>query len=200
MFKENIAMSWMNVIHNKMRSALTILGIVIGVSSIIALITIGKSSMNDMTSEFKLFGADKITVQVTGTPLKQGLLDSDIKKLQNIENIVGVSPTLNGSATIVASGVEKTNVFVQGKNDVYFSKTSNLVEEGRGINILDIESENMVCLIGSNIARELFFGEDPIGKTLIVRGVPYNVIGTLKESNDFSSSSTNDSVIVPYTT
>jgi putative ABC transport system permease protein len=200
MFKENLRMSWMNLINNKLRSTLTILGIVIGVSSIIALITIGKSSMKDMTSEFALFGADKISVQVTGTPLKRGLLLSDIKKLESIDNVGGVSPTLNGTTTIVASGKEKTNVFVQGKNDVYFSKSSNIVETGRSINILDIKSENLVCLIGSNIARELFFGENPIGKKLTIGGMTYTVIGTLKESSDFSTSSTNDSVIVPYTT
>lgn len=97
--------------------------------------------MNDMTSEFALFGADKISVQVTGTPLKRGLIYSDIKKLENIENVRGVSPTFNGSTTIVASGKEKTNIF-QGKNDVYFSKSSNIVETGRSINILDIKSEN----------------------------------------------------------
>ncbi|TKC18329.1 ABC transporter permease [Robertmurraya kyonggiensis] len=199
MVKENIRMSWMNVIHNKMRSALTILGIVIGVSSIIALITIGKSSMNDMTSEFASFGADKITVQVTGTPLKQGLTNSDIEKLKSIESVAGLSPTLTGNTTIVGSGIEKTNIVVQGKNDVYFTKNNNIIEEGRGINILDIESENMVCLIGSNIARELFFGEDPIGKKLIIGGVSSTVIGTLNESSNFSSTSMNDSVIVPYT-
>lgn len=199
MFKENIRMSWMNVIHNKMRSALTILGIVIGVSSIIALITIGKSSMNDMTSEFASFGADKITVQVTGSPLKQGLINSDIEKLKGIENVAGISPTLTGNTTIVGSGIEIKNVVVQGKNDVYFTKNNNIIDEGRGINILDIESENMVCLIGSNIARELFFGEDPIGKKLIIGGISYTVIGTLNESSNFSSTSMNDSVIVPYT-
>jgi len=80
MFKENVKMAWMNVIHNKMRSALTILGIVIGVSSIIALITIVKSSTNEMTNEFASFGADKITVQAMGTPFKQGLFESDIQK------------------------------------------------------------------------------------------------------------------------
>lgn len=200
MLRENIRMSWMNLIHNKMRSALTILGIVIGVSSIIALITIVKSSLNDMTGEFTVFGADKITVQVTGTPLKQGLVDSDIKRLQSIENVAGVSPTLTGTTSIVASGAEKTNVFVQGKNDVYFSKASNLLESGREINILDIENENLVCLIGSNISKELFFGENPIGQKLTIGGVSFTIIGKLKESSDFSGSSTNDSVIVPYTT
>jgi putative ABC transport system permease protein len=200
MFKENLKMSWMNIIHHKMRSALTILGIVIGVSSIIALITIGKSSMSEMTNEFTLFGADKISVQVTGTPLKQGLVESDIRKLEQIEHVAGVSPTLTGNTTIVAAGTEKTNVVVQGKNDVYFTKTMNLIETGRGINVLDIENKNRVCLIGAAISKELFFAENPIGKKLIIGGVTYNIIGTLKESSNFSSASVNDSVIVPYTT
>jgi putative ABC transport system permease protein len=200
MFKENLKMSWMNVMNNKMRSALTILGIVIGVSSIIALITIGKSSMSEMTSEFELFGADKISIQVMGTPLKQGLVERDIKEIERIENVAGVSPTLSGNTTIVADGAEKNNVFVQGKNDVYFTKSQNLVETGRGINLLDIENENKVSLIGSTIAKEMFFGENPIGKELMIGGVSYRIIGTLQESNNFSSASVNETVIIPYTT
>ncbi|MGG1676978.1 ABC transporter permease [Neobacillus sp. NRS-1170] len=200
MFKENIKMSWMNLIHNKMRSFLTMLGIVIGVASIIALITIVKGAMTGMTSEFSSFGADKITVQATGTPLKQGLMASDIKRLSEIDNVAGVSPTLTGKTTVVYNGSEKTDVFVQGKNDVYFSKTDDLIETGRGLNILDIENKNKVCLIGSNIANDLFWGEDPIGKKLRIAGVTYTVIGTLQETGSFSDASNNDAVIIPYTT
>ncbi|MDR6120424.1 putative ABC transport system permease protein [Bacillus sp. SLBN-46] len=200
MFKENLKMSWMNLIHNKMRSFLTMLGIVIGVASIIALITIVKGAMNGMTSEFSSFGADKISVKAMGTPLKQGLIDSDIQKLAEIEDVVGVSPTLSGSTTVVYNGNEKTDISVQGKNDVYFSKNKDLVETGRGLTILDIDSKNNVCLIGANIADELFWGEDPVGKKLLISGVTYTVIGTLQESNSFSDSSNNDAVIIPYTT
>ncbi|MEH7748581.1 ABC transporter permease [Neobacillus drentensis] len=200
MFKENLKMSWMNLIHNKMRSFLTMLGIVIGVASIIALITIVKGAMNGMTSEFSSFGADKISVQAIGTPLKQGLIDTDIQKLSVIEDVAGVSPTLTGTTNVVYNGSEKTDVLVQGKNDVYFSKTKDLVETGRGLNILDINSENKVCLIGSDIANELFWGEDPIGKELMIAGVNYTVVGTLQKSSSFSEASTNDAVIIPYTT
>jgi putative ABC transport system permease protein len=200
MFKENLKMSWMNLIHNKMRSFLTMLGIVIGVASIIALITIVKGAMNGMTSEFSSFGADKISVQAMGTPLKQGLMDSDIQKLAEIEDVAGVSPTLSGSTTVVYNGNEKTDVSVQGKNDVYFSKNKDLVETGRGLTILDIENKNNVCLIGADIADELFWGEDPIGKKLLISGVTYTVVGTLEKSNSFSDSSNNDAVIIPYTT
>ncbi|WML57890.1 ABC transporter permease [Neobacillus sp. PS2-9] len=200
MFKENLKMSWMNLIHNKMRSFLTMLGIVIGVASIIALITIVKGAMNGMTSEFSSFGADKISVQAMGTPLKQGLIDSDIQKLAEIEDVAGVSPTLSGNTTVVYKGNEKTDVSVQGKNDVYFSKNKDLVETGRGLTILDIENKNNVCLIGANIANELFWGEDPVGKKLLISGVTYTVVGTLEKSNSFSDSSNNDAVIIPYTT
>lgn len=200
MFKENLKMSWMNLIHNKMRSFLTMLGIVIGVASIIALITIVKGAMNGMTSEFSSFGADKISVQAIGTPLKKGLLDTDIQKLADIEDAAGVSPTLAGTTNVVYNGSEKTDVMVQGKNDVYFSKTKDLVDTGRGLNILDINSENKVCLIGSDIANDLFWGEDPIGKKLMIAGVTYTVVGTLQKSSSFSEASTNDAVIIPYTT
>ncbi|WP_042463152.1 ABC transporter permease [Neobacillus dielmonensis] len=200
MFKENLKMSWRNLIHNKMRSFLTMLGIVIGVSSIIALITIVQATMNGMTSEFSSFGTDKITVQATGTPLKQGLIDSDIQKLSEIDDVAGVSPTLTGNTTVVYNGSEKKGVSVQGKNDVYFSKTEDLIETGRGLNRLDIENENKVCLIGSNIAEELFWGEDPIGEHLQIAGISYTVTGTLKESSSFSGASNNDAVIIPYTT
>ncbi|WHY64747.1 ABC transporter permease [Neobacillus sp. SuZ13] len=200
MFKENLKMSWMNLIHNKMRSFLTMLGIVIGVASIIALITIVKGAMNGMTSEFSSFGADKISVQAIGTPLKKGLIDTDIQKLSEIEDVAGVSPTLTGTTNVVYNGSEKTDVLVQGKNDVYFSRTKDLVETGRGLNILDINSENTVCLIGSDIANELFWGEDPIGKELMIAGVTYTVVGTLQKSSSFSEASTNDAVIIPYTT
>ncbi|MCM3116444.1 ABC transporter permease [Neobacillus sp. MER 74] len=200
MFKENLKMSWINLIHNKMRSFLTMLGIVIGVASIIALITIVKGAMNGMTSEFSSFGADKISVQAIGTPLKKGLLDTDIQKLADIEDVAGVSPTLAGTTNVVYNGSEKTDVMVQGKNDVYFSKTKDLVDTGRGLNILDINSENKVCLIGSDIANDLFWGEDPIGKKLMIAGVTYTVVGTLQKSSSFSEASTNDAVIIPYTT
>ncbi|MGG2065665.1 ABC transporter permease [Bacillus sp. S14(2024)] len=200
MFKENIKMAWMNLIHNKMRSFLTMLGIVIGVVSIIALITIVKGAMNGMMSEFSSFGTDKITVQAIGTPLKHGLIDSDIQKLSAIEHVDGVSPTLTGKTTIVYNGNEKKDVVVQGKNDVYFSKTKNLIETGRGLNNLDINSKNKVCLIGSDIANDLFWGEDLIGKRIQIAGATYTVIGTLQKSNHFSESSINNAVIIPYTT
>ncbi|MGO1060116.1 ABC transporter permease [Planococcus sp. FY231025] len=200
MLIENLRMSWKNVVHNKIRSALTILGIVIGVGSIIALITIVKGVTVDMTNDFASFKADRIVVTAIGTPSKMGLVHQDIERIEEIRNVDSVSPTVSGFTSIAANGTVKKEVGVNGKNDVYFSKNQDLIQTGRGINPLDIQSENKVTLIGSSIASELFYGEDPIGKDLLIGGMNFTVIGTLQQSHAFSSSSINEAVIIPYTT
>ncbi|MDF2613553.1 MAG: transporter permease [Clostridia bacterium] len=200
MFKESIKMSWQNIIHNKVRSLLTILGIVIGVSSIIALITIVQGATDSVTSQVASIGADKITIQTRGTPLKQGLLNSDINKIAEVENVLGVSPTITGKTAVVHNKIVKEDVAVQGKNEVYFLKSDDLIQTGRGINILDIKNKNKVCLIGQNIVEELFWSENPLEKDLMIGGVTYTVIGTLQGSKGFAISLNDDSVIIPYTT
>ncbi|MCY6483878.1 ABC transporter permease [Clostridium aestuarii] len=200
MFKDNLKMAWENIINNKMRSFLTMLGIVIGVASIIALITIVKGATDSITDQISSFGANKIIVHIQGTQLKPGLLDRDIKNLEKIDNIIGVSQTLNEKSNIVYNKKVYENVVVQGKNDVYFSQTEDLIKLGRGINILDINGENRVCLIGTDIEKELFYGINPISKKMKIGGVTYTVIGTLQESQGFSLSNNNKAVIIPYTT
>ncbi|TDL82776.1 ABC transporter permease [Peribacillus frigoritolerans] len=200
MIFENLKMSWMNIIHHKMRSFLTILGIVIGVASIIALITIVKGATGEVTEQMSSLGADKVTVQVQGTAFKQGLLNSDIKELEGLNHVSGVSPTLSGKSSIVYSKNVMEEISIQGKNQVHFRKTEDLVEAGRAINKLDIENKNKVVLIGAGIVKELFWGKDPIGEKMQIGGVNFQIIGTLQESDSYSNESTNETVIMPYTT
>jgi putative ABC transport system permease protein len=200
MVMESIRMSWENIIKNKMRSFLTMLGIVIGVASIIALITIVQGATNSINEQVSGLGVNKITINVMGTPLKQGLNDDDINQIKLLDNIVGVSPTVSGRMSIVHDGKVKENVAVQGNNEVYFSNDPEQIHSGRAINILDLDSKNQVALIGSNLVDELYYGVDPIGKALLLNGTTYTVIGTLKASSNFGFSSSNNTVIIPYTT
>lgn len=200
MLFESIKMSWENIINNKLRSFLTMLGIVIGVASIIALITIVQGAKNSISDQVKELGVNKIMITVKGTPLKHGLSEQDMNTISNVDNISGISPTVSGSAGIVHDGRFKENVPIQGKNHVYFKADSSLLKSGRPINILDIESKNLVAVIGSDIVKELFFGVDPIGKDLLINGITYTVVGTLESSSTFSANSNNGVVIIPYTT
>lgn len=200
MLLESIKMSWENIIHNKLRSFLTMLGIIIGVASIIALITIVQGATNSISDQINSLGVNKISITAPGTPLKQGLSDTDIKAIEAVDNISGVSPTISGKTNIVSSGKVMEDITVQGKNEVYFNMDTSLLSSGRSINILDINSKNRVVIIGENVVKELFYGEDPVGKKLVINGVNYTVIGTLKGSSGFGMNSNNDTVIIPYTT
>ena len=200
MIFESFRMSWENIITNKLRSFLTMLGIVIGVASIIALVTIVQGATSSITDQVTGLGVNKITVNVMGTPLKQGLTDEDIRTIGSLDNINGVSPTVSGRMSVVHDGNVLEDTTVQGKNEVYFSNDPELVVSGRGINIIDIEGKSQVAVIGSDIAKELFFGENPVGQPLLVNGTTYTVIGTLASSSAFGIGSVNDTVIIPYTT
>lgn len=200
MFLESIKMSWTNIINNKLRSFLTMLGIVIGVASIIALITVVQGASSSISSQVNTLGVNKITITAMGTPLKQGLSQSDLESIAQLKNISGVSPTVSGKTGIVYNNKVIEDTTVQGKNEVFFKTDTSLLRSGRAINILDLENKTQVAVIGSNIVNELFFGVDPLGKNLTINGTTYTVIGTLAPSSQFSMGSNNNSVIIPYTT
>lgn len=200
MIFESIRMSLMNIKKNKLRSMLTMLGVVIGVASIIALITIVQGATNNISNEVVKLGGNKIYINVFGTPLKQGLTQNDADQIASLENISGVSPTISGKTTVIYGNKVLKDITIEGKNEVYFRADPELLNSGRAINILDLESKNQVAIIGSNIVRELFFGINPIGEKIIINGMTYTVIGTLKTSSGFTLDSTNDTVIIPYTT
>ena len=182
-----------------MRSVLTMLGIVIGVVSIIALITIVQGATNNISNEVIELGEIKYIKRIC-TALKQGLTQKDVELIEDLDNIRGISPTISGKATVVYEGKLIENVIVEGKNEVYFKADPDLLSCGRTINILDLESKNQVAVIGDNLVKELFFGVNPIGEKLIVNGVTYTVVGTFKASTGFGLGSTNDTVAIPYTT
>ena len=200
MLLESIRMSWENIINNKLRSFLTMLGIVIGVASIIALITIVQGATNSISAEISSLGVNKITINAMGTPFKQGLSDEDMKDIAKVDNISGIAPTISGKTGIVYNGNVKENVTVQGKNEVYFKTDTSLLKSGRAFNILDITSKNQVAIIGSDLVEELFYGINPIDKELNIHGTTYTIIGTLAPSSGFSMGSNNMAVMIPYTT
>ena len=200
MFRESLKMSWQNIVHNKMRSFLTILGIVIGVAAIIALITTVQSVITEVNSQFDDLGANTLMVQAQGTALKMGLTDKDFDDLQAVEGIAGASPTVSAHLDIAQNGVVKENVSIQGKNELYFARNPDAVKAGRGLNILDVENKNRVCLISETLENDLFDSESAVGHTLRLGGIAYTIVGVTASSTDMTSMlmGTGDGIIVPY--
>ncbi|MDF2677119.1 MAG: hypothetical protein K0Q97_1436 [Bacillota bacterium] len=203
MLKESIIMSWKNIIHNKMRSFLTILGIVIGVAAIIALITIVQGVIDNVDEQFEDLGANTLMVQATGTPLKSGLTDNDIKELTNIDGITGMGPTVSTSMDIYYNGTIHEDEIIKGNNEMFFMKNAKLIIKGRGINVLDVQNKNRVCVISTDLEKKLFLGDESIGKSISLKGVQYTVIGVLAKNEGASPVanmilSEDASIMIPY--
>ena len=205
MFCESVSMSVSNILGNRMRSFLTMLGIIIGVAAIIALMTIVQGATDTMTAQFDSMGLGTLRVTVSGTALKQGLTDSELNQVLVCEHVAGISPSLSSTVTAVRGENWSDSISLRGNDAAYFQKNPDLLKRGRAINAIDVAQELRVCLVDGGTAETLFFGEDPIGKTLYLGGREFIVVGMIDEDEDASLFSQillggeNDSAVyVPY--
>lgn len=207
MLKESLRMSWQNIRSNRMRTFLTMLGIIIGVTAIIALITTVQGATDEITSQFTALGAGKVNVSVTGTPLKRGLSDDDIARVARVDNIAGVDPSVSFKRDVSSGGVLTEDVSVEGHSDAYFSKDPDLIGTGRGLKPIDMDRHARVCVIDETLAASLFPNDVAIGQELSLCGLTFRVVGLLSDSGDtdvmsamnaMNGGDDNGKIIVPY--
>lgn len=203
MFIESVRMSVSNICHNRMRSFLTILGIMIGVTAVIALITTISAVSATLSDSFTSMGAGTMTLSAPGSDLKSGLSADDLETLTALEHVEGVSPTVTLNVTAAQSNAYESSVSVGGRNAYYFTANDGLIARGRAITPLDVNQSSRVCLISSDLVETFFYGADPIGETLYLSGRSFTVIGILTDDGDSSISgmmSGASDVLIPYTT
>lgn len=204
--KQSISMSIKNIRTNKMRSFLTTLGIIIGVTAVIALITIVHGVYDSVMGQFSELGANTITVSVTGNAMKTGISDSDIENIEALKYVNGTSPSVTTTATVMYEG-SKNTVTVQGRSDAYFrNATTNLVL-GRELTSLEMDGSVYTCIIDRDCAQTFFLGTNPLGQTIKLNGYTYTVVGLTDDGSDDDNSSFNSfgqssgsagTVIIPY--
>ena len=188
----------------KIRSFLTMLGIIIGAGAVLILVSVVEGYNADLTAYYEKQGVNKVNVTLinfdrTNTTDQSGeFMDWVSEELD--EYITGITPSLS------ISGV--TSKYYANSNDtatVYFgndqwSACNNFVlDEGRDLMDLDVDKKNLVCVIGSYIADELFGYRDPIGETIMVSGYPLTVVGIYYPKDGSAEESMDDMILVPYT-
>ena len=203
MLGECVKMSLSNILGNRTRSFLTVLGILIGVAAVIALITTVNGFSGSLTSSFSSMGAGTLTVTVTGSDLKSGLTGEDLADLTGLDAVEGVTPSVALSARVSRGGSYETGVSVSGRNTYYFRRNPDLVTRGRAFNIADEEYMTFVCVISPDMVEEFFYGVDPIGESLYIGGIPFRVVGLMDADGDTSIAgmmSGSPDILIPYTT
>ena len=196
-------MSLSNILANRMRSFLTVLGILIGVTAVIALITTISGVSGSLSSSFSSMGAGTLMVSVTGSDLKSGMTADNLAELSSMDEVDGLTPSVSLSARVSRGGSYETNISVSGKNAYYFRTNESLLERGRKLNAVDEAQTSFVCWISSDMVESFFYGVDPIGESLYIEGIPFLVAGLLSEDGDASMASLmsgSADILIPYTT
>ena len=188
-----------SISKNKMRAVLTSIGIVIGVSSVIMMIGIGKSAEIEILGKIKTHGYNAIAVFGEQNHFQMNDLET-IKK--TFGGIRYVSPVCNVGRHHVQNGRYNHESVVYGANNDYFRIRQRTIVRGREFTENEIYRADKVAIVGKTIISELFSGANPIGKRLTIQNIPYMIIGELDSMGEsLTSDYDNDNeIIIPYTT
>ena len=210
LFKESVRIALNALFANKLRSILTMLGIIIGVGAVIAMVSVGMGVREKVTSSIASLGSNMLIV-MPGSQSSGGVRSAagsmitlkyeDAEAIKNkIKNIDYVSPTVSGSYQIV-NGNQNWNSTVQGVTPEFLAIRSLVVSTGSFISKNDLSTRNRVAVIGTTVSSNLFGTMNPVGKTIRVNNQPYKVIGVLESKGQSSMGQDQDDiVIIPLTT
>ncbi|MBE5789777.1 MAG: FtsX-like permease family protein [Clostridiales bacterium] len=203
MWGESIRMALDNIRGNKVRSFLTLLGIMIGVMAVITLITTVSGVSGSISSSFSSLGVGTLTVNVTGSDLKTGMTPEDLSRIAALDTVDGVVPNVSLMGRVSYGRNVQTTFTVAGRNAYYFQVNEDLIVQGRSLNFVDDDNRSYVCVISQNVVDAFFLGVNPIGETLYVAGLPFTIVGRFDEDSGggiASIFSGSPDVIMPYTT
>jgi len=193
---------------NKLRSVLTLLGVLIGVGSVILLVGVGQGSATAVADQIGALGSSTLTV-------RSGGVSSGALRYQNLtttvsdalatasqdgtaSSIAAVVPEVSTSGT-VTYGTESTSATVIGTTASYFEATTADVAQGTGFTQNDVDTSRRVVVIGSELAETLFGTADPVGQSIVIGSTPYYVDGVLQTQDSSGIESSNSNVIMPIT-
>jgi putative ABC transport system permease protein len=191
---------------NKLRSGLTILGIVIGVAAVIAMVSVGRGAQNTITSSIQGIGTNLLFVFRGGSedvrnpkPITLGDADAIADPFQ-APSVAGVAPVLRGQGEVTYAG-ERTFTTIDGVTPAYSPVRNTKVTEGEFINEAHILGQASVVLLGQEVAKKLFNRtEGLVDETVRIEGQPFRVIGVLEAKGGSGFSNDDDRVIVPFST
>ena len=185
---------------SKMRALLTMLGIIIGVASVIIIISLGDGMNNMINSEFEKMGTNLLQVEVIGRGTSRTVSDDEMYELveRYPQYISVMSPSVTVRTSVQYNGETSSSTTVTGVGEDYLTVKSLEVAEGRFLQYIDVARMQHVCVIGSYVDSEII-GGDSLGKVLRIGGQEYTVVGVLTEGADNTSYGTDNYVYIPYT-
>ncbi len=208
---ESLAIAIRSLLANKLRSALTMLGIIIGVGAVITLMSVGRGAQAQVTSTFEEMGTNALYVMSTSSEeggmmavqygqMTPNLTLEDAKALESIPSVTAVASTNENYVEVTAGGEHKMAI-IHGATPEYQEVYKYSVASGQFFYNRDVALRATVVVLGSGVASDLFGDDDPVGQTVKIKGKRFNVIGVLApKGGAIMGVSLDDVVVTPITT
>ncbi len=207
-WKNLITVAFNSILKNRMRSLLTMLGIIIGVGAVITLVSIGQGATADIENEISTLGTNLLIIMPGSTRtggVSHGasslntLTMDDVERLGEANLLRYVSPIISSSAQVIA-GSRNWSTKIQGVSPTYLEIKDWPLEKGTFFTERDVRSRKKVAVLGQSVAEELFPGQDPIGSRIRIRNIPFTIIGVLSEKGQSMMGDQDDVILAPSTT
>ncbi len=183
---------------NKLRSFLTILGVVIGVVAIVVLVAIAQGANASVVSRIESMGTNMISISIRARWRNPISLD-DLQELSTLEGIAYVAPVANVSGTVKAGVTTYDDASIIGTTPDYDKIRTYTVQTGRFLKNPDIDNRSFVAVIGTEAAMEMFGTVRVVGETFTLNGYTFNVVGVLEEMGSSISGSGDNLILIPFT-
>ncbi|WP_437806184.1 ABC transporter permease [Sorangium sp. So ce1078] len=205
LIKETAKSAWRSLASNRLRTLLTMLGMIIGTAAVVAVLGIGEGARSSVEGRIRSLGANLLMVRpgsASASGVRSGtvktLTEADAEALKALDGVAAVAPERSGSAQLryMASNL---NASVTGITAAYLEVRSLSVASGVGFSELDEQQRARVVVLGANVARQLYPGASPLGTRLQINGSAFRVVGVLAEKGS-GMGSPDDGVFVPLST
>jgi len=190
---------------NKLRSGLTMLGMIIGVGAVIALVAAGAGAQADVAERLEGLGSNVLVVYsgAWGKGSRAMLTNSDVSAIEQLSSAVGlIAPQYSASGVTVVYGSNNTQTNLVGVTAEYFEVRGYEIERGRSLNYLDEISRSKVVVLGYDVVEDIFSNSivNPIGQTIKINRESYEIVGTTTEKGSSGFSSLDDVILIPLST
>jgi len=199
---ESFQLALEHIKGSKMRSFLTMLGIIIGVCAVIVIVGLGNGMQKYMEDSFSELGTNTLTIDIRGRGSSRSISEEQMYEMvaENSEILEAVSPTVIMSGSVKIGTEYASSTSVSGVSEDYLSMKGYEVSQGRGLQYVDILDRKKVCVIGAYL-NQAYFGGNAVGQTLRIGENQFKIVGVMvQETDTMEEGSTDDCVFIPYST
>ena len=192
---QTISDALVNVRRGKLRTFLTILGLVVGISSVIALVGLGDGSTREVEEQMEALGGDTLSAHL----FNQTISYDEVMQINDLSVVAAAAPSKIIRAEISAGRQTTRRGTTEATNENYLNSRNLELESGRNLSSVDLQNRSKVCVIGYDVAQDLFSSTDVVGNTIKLDGDEYVVVGVLQKKGATTGLSPNGLVIIPFT-